>query len=160
MEMTMRIYVHQESELDAQTVEVDESIRVSEAFSVGSEEGVLVLIEDTDEVLELTAAVGHAGIQDRGHVFVGRRHRVIAMVTFNGVMHERAFSSSTRVKRVFEWATGKEAFDLGKIDAAEHTLALASTETVPAGDVHLGSLVTDDSDRVAFDLVPKHRYEG
>lgn len=154
----MKIYVHREAQQDAEALEVEASVSVGEAF--GIPDRVLVVIsEDHEDALDVAAALEDA-VEDRAHVFAGRRPRVVASVMYNGETREREFSAAARVKRVFDWATGKHEFNLSPADAAEHALALASTGAMPADDVHLGSLDADTPGRVAFNLVPKHRFEG
>jgi hypothetical protein len=153
----MRIYIHREAHDEAEALESPAQASVAEALAL--EEGEIVLIEDQDEPLDTALTFETAGVADRGHVFRGRRHPIEASVEYNNETHEHQFGASTRVERVFTWAVGKHAFDLGEVDAAEHTLALAD-ETVPAGDVHLGSLDQATPGRVAFLLVAKHRHEG
>ncbi len=154
----MRIYAHREAQQDAEAIEAAETSTVGETFGI-PDHALVVLAEDSDQAIPAEATLD-AALADRAHVFAGRRERVLTSVTYNGETIEREFSSSTRVRRVFEWAVGEHGFDLGAEDAAEHTLALAGTEAIPAEDVHLGSLDADTPGRVAFDLVPKHRFEG
>jgi hypothetical protein len=153
----MRIYIHREAHDEAEAL--DSPAEGSIADELTLEEGELVLLENQDEPLDTTLSFQAAGVDDRGHVFRGRRHPIEVSVEYNGETHVHQFGASTRVERVFKWAVGKHAFDLGEVDAAEHTLALAD-ETVPAGDVHLGSLDQATPGRVAFLLVAKHRHEG
>jgi hypothetical protein len=155
--LAMRIYIHREAHNEAEAL--DSPAEGSIAGELTLEEGELVLLENQDEPLDTTLSFEAAGVDDRGHVFRGRRHPIEVSVEYNTDIHERQFGASTRVERVFKWAVGKRAFDLGEVDAAEHTLALAD-ETVPAGDVHLGSLDQSTPGRVAFLLVAKHRHEG
>jgi hypothetical protein len=156
----MKVYVHREAQADADVIEVSADALLGEV--VGAEDGpdVAVLLEDSEDVLDLALRIDEAGVENRGHVFVGARQRIRVEVMYNGETRERDFSSSARVQRVFRWASGNRGFDLSKADAAEHTLALCSTGEVPAGDVHLGSLDADTPGRVCFTLIPKHRFEG
>lgn len=156
----MKVYVHREAQADADVVDVPADASLGEAVGAGDGSGVAVLLEDSEDVLDLSQSVGEAGLQDRGHVFFGARQRIQVEVMYNGDTREREFSASTRVQRVFRWASGERGFDLSKADAAEHTLALCSTGEVPAGDVHLGSLDADTPGRLCFTLIPKHRFEG
>ena len=154
-----RIYVHAEGQHEPESVEAAADTTIADV--VGTHDGALVvLLEDSDEALGLELSLDQAGIADRAHIFAGRRSRILAEVNFNGESREREFSASTRVQRVFKWATGNQGFDLSKADAAEHTLALCSTGEIPAGDVHLGALDNETHGRVCFNLIPKHRFEG
>jgi len=158
----MRIYLHQESQQDASAVETAETAVIADALGIDGEgEGaVVVLIEDADEPLDVTRTFAEGGLSDRTHLFCGRRHRIDVAVSFNGEQRTHVFSASTRVERVFRWATGEHGFDLSKADAAEHTLALSGTDVIPPGDAHVGSLPEQTPGHVAFMLIPKHRYEG
>lgn len=154
----MRLYIHREAQQDAEVLEADGTGTVSQTFGI-PDDATVVLAEDSDEPLSPEATVA-SSLEDRAHAFAGHRARVLATVDFNGVTIEKEFSASTRVKRVFDWAVGKHGFDLGEIDAAEHAVALSGTEVMPPEDVHLGSLDADTPGAVAFDLVPKKRFEG
>jgi hypothetical protein len=156
--MAMRLYVHREAQQDAEALEADGAGTVGEAFGIPNQ-AAIVLAEDSDEPLSPEASLA-GSLEDRAHAFAGQRTRVLATVTFNGVTIDKEFSASTRVRRVFDWAVGKHGFNLGEIDAAEHALALSGTEVMPPEDVHLGSLDADTPGVVAFDLVPKERFEG
>jgi len=156
----MRIYVHQESRDEAEAVDTAGTVIVADALGIDSDEHVVALVEDKDGILDITRTLEDVGVGDRAHVFRGRHQRIDVVVLFNGERREREFGASTRVERVFHWATGEEGFDLSKADAAEHVLALVGTNAIPAGDVHLGSLDAETPGHVEFALIPKHRYEG
>ncbi len=156
----MRMYVHQEGKHEADAIDAADTDVLAAALEIGSGDGLLVLIEDRDQVLDITLTVEDAGGTDRMHVFRGRRSRIEVVVSFNGERREREFATSARVDRVFHWATGEHGFGLSKADAAEHTLALTGSNVIPAGDVHIGSLDQQTPGQVAFSLIPKHRYEG
>ncbi|MGA2165291.1 MAG: hypothetical protein ABSH36_12580 [Solirubrobacteraceae bacterium] len=153
----MRIYIHREAQDEAEAFELPGQASITQELKLELEE--IVLLEDQDEALDPAQTFEQAGVADRAHVFRGRRHPIEVSVEYNGQTHEKQFGASTRVERVFKWAVGEHGFDLGEVDAAEHQLALAD-ETVPAGDVHLGSLDQTTPGRVAFSLVAKHRHEG
>lgn len=156
----MKVYVHREAQADAEAVEVSGDMSLSEALGAGDGSSLAVLLEDSEDALDLALRLEEAGVEDRAHVFVGARQRILVEVMYNGETRQKKFSASTRVERVFRWASGKNGFDLDRADAAEHTLALCSTGEVPAQDVHLGSLDVDTPGRVCFTLIPKHRFEG
>jgi hypothetical protein len=152
----MRIYLHRESTHDPDSIETKPTAVIGDA--VGGEDGIL-LLEDADDPLDLAQTFEEARVPDKAHLFYGRRHRIVAAVRFNGETITREFQTSTRVDRVFRWAVGNHGFDLSRPDIADHTLLLPDG-TVPASDVHLGSLDDATPGRVDFDLAPKHRFEG
>jgi hypothetical protein len=153
----MRIYLHREGRLEAEVVEAPETATLADLLGEAAD-GVLFLREDDDMAFKADVTLARAGIADRSHVFAGKKGKIDIEVQFNGVTHSREFSASTRVEQVFKWAA--EEFNLSKGDAAEHTLSVAATGDIPAGDVLIGSLPQDPAEHLLFSLVPKHRYEG
>lgn len=152
----MRIYLHRESTHDPESIETELIAVIGDAL--GIEDGV-VLLEDADDPLNPAQTFEEARVPDKAHVFHGHRNKIVAAVRFNGETLTREFGPSARVDRVFRWAVSNGGFDLSKPDIADHTLQLPDG-TVPAGDVHLGSLDDATPGRVDFDLAPKHRFEG
>lgn len=153
----MRIYVHTEEKLDPDLLEAASESPVGAALDL--REGEHALLEDGEEQLDANVSLEATGVQDRGHVFRGRRHKILVTIEFNSESHSREFRAGTRVELVFRWAVGPGAFDLDPQDAAEHTLALPD-ESIPPEDVHIGSLPEPEEGRLRFLLVPKHRFEG
>lgn len=153
-----RIYVHSEGRREPEIADVPGSTTLADL--IDSAAGVVVLAEDGDIEFDLDLSIEEAGLKDRGHVYAGRRAKIAVEVNFNGDVREHEFSASTRVERVFKWAVGKQAFDLSKEDAAEHTLSICATGEVPPRDVHLGALDGETPGRVCFNLIPKQRFEG
>lgn len=157
--MDIRVYIHDEGRHDPDSVDTKMAAEIGVALEVNGDGERFVLIEDEDEAIDLALTFDAAGIGDRKHVFRGKRKRVTATILYNGERRRHEFSSSTRVKRVFRWATGEHGFHLSDADAAEHTLALPDN-TIPASDVHIGSLDDVTPGHVELRLIPKHRYEG
>lgn len=156
----MRLYLHKAGQLEPEAIEVMPSTSVSEAIAVASGGNVVVLREDDDQPIDIEISIEVAAIGDLGHVFVGPGARVEVGVSFNGVTKSREFSTSTRIRRVFEWAVSKDEFDLGREDASEHALAVCGSDDPLPPDVHIGSVAHDRPGHVCLDLVPKHRFEG
>lgn len=157
--MDIRVYIHEEGRHDPDSVDTRIGAEVGIALEVDRDGETFVLIEDEEDAIDLALTFGDAGIGDRKHLFRGKRKRVAVTILFNGERRKHEFSASTRVNRVFHWATGEHGFDLSDADAAEHTFALPDN-TIPASDVHIGSLDDATPGHVEFRLIPKHRYEG
>jgi hypothetical protein len=155
---TIRIYVHRAGQVEPNAVDAATNAPLGELL--GEADGAIVLREDEEDELDLGRPVASSGLRDRDHVHVGKRAKITVEVAFNGESIEDTFPASARVDRIFRWATGKHGFDLDKADAAEHTLALCGTDTVPPGDAHIGSLDDATPGRVCFSLIPKQRFEG
>jgi hypothetical protein len=157
--MDIRVYIHEEGRHDPDFIDTQFGAEVGVALEIDGGSETFVLLEDEDEPIDLALTFDAAGIGDRKHVFRGKRKRVAVTILFNGERRKHEFSASTRVKRVFRWATSEHGFDLSDADAAEHTLALPDN-TIPASDAHIGSLDDATPGHVEFRLIPKHRYEG
>jgi hypothetical protein len=156
----MKIYVHREGKHEAEAVDIAADVVIAKALELEDDDEIVVLVEDGDEVVDITLTFEQAGIADRAHVFHGRRHRIDVVVKYNNEPMERTFAASATVARVYKWASGDNGFGLSPAQAAEHTLQLASDKSIPAGDVHVGSLDRDKDGRVTFRIIAKHRYEG
>jgi hypothetical protein len=157
--MSIRVYIHEAGRQDADAVDTELDAVIGSALEIDGDEEMVLLLEDDDEAIDIALTFAQASIDDRRHVFRGKRKRIDVVVMYNGERREREFSASTRVERVFRWATGKQGFGLSDVDAAEHALALLDN-AMPASDVHLGSLDDKTPGRVEFRLIPKHRYQG
>jgi hypothetical protein len=118
----------------------------------------VVLLEDSEEELELDKQLDQVGVGQRSRIHVHRCRKVEVSVNFNAGQRERRFSPATTVHRVKQWAVHE--FGLSKVDATEHVLQLCGSTTRPDEDTHLGALVQYPECRLCFDLVPKQRVEG
>lgn len=155
----MRVYLHRPTQLEPDAVEVEVDAVIRDGLNE-VDDSVSVLIEDTDEPLDVDATFDAAGVTDRIHIHIAPAVRIGVTVNYNGVPKSDEFSASSRVERVFDWAVSDKAFDLGPEDATEHALAVCGAEDPLAPDVHLGSLPQDGPHHVCLNLVPKHRFQG
>lgn len=153
----MEMYIHRPGQERITLVEVGETATVAEV--VGLAEGEAAWLEDGEETIRAELTVAAARIQPRGHVHVNRCRRAAVTVNYNGGERRREFAPSATVRRAFEWAVGKDGFDLPEHDRPEHALQLCGTTTQPDGTDHIGSFVNDEC-QGCFDLVPKHRFQG
>lgn len=120
----------------------------------------VVLIEASDEPLELDASLEAAGIGHRSRVHVHHCRKVAVTVNFNIQQVTHMFPPSITVEHVKKWADDKKQFNLQGVDATDHLLQLCNSTVRPDEDVHIGTLVQSTSCAVCFDLVPKQRVEG
>lgn len=126
----------------------------------GDEASLLVLVEDTEEIVPHDWLLEKARIGHRSRVHVHRCHKLEVRVNYNVTEKTHMFSSSTTVERVKQWAVGREGYNLPAIDATEHLLQLCHSTVRPDEDTHIGSLVSFPDCGLCFDLVPKVRVEG
>lgn len=119
--------------------------------------GSSVYAEGSDVPLADGLTLIEQEVADGAHVFVGKHHKIAVTVAHNGATKNNEFPPSQRVERVFDWACGKQAFNLTPTDKAEHTLAL---DEEPVDLRRLVGSYADQHGKVRFDLVPKHRFEG
>jgi hypothetical protein len=154
----MKLYVHQSAHIDPEVVVVDESKSVASLAAGGVEDDLEILLEDAEDGMDVELTIS-AVLKERDHVFVGSRKRVHVEVRFNGQTKDHKFAPSARVRTVQHWAVGHRGFDLDPAAAADHTLAVCASGTVPPADAHIGSL-DDEHHHVCLNLIPKHRFEG
>jgi hypothetical protein len=154
----MRIYIHTQGRQEPEAIDVAAGSKLDELAQ--AHEGEVVMVEDGESPLDLQMTVTEAGLGARSHVFVGAAQHVWVEINFNGQLKSERFSSAHRVERVFRWATSKHGFGLSDADAAEHILALCGSGTTPPSDKLLGSLLAPGEERLCFNLIPKHRFEG
>ncbi|MGL6097548.1 MAG: hypothetical protein ACRC7O_17340 [Fimbriiglobus sp.] len=120
---------------------------------------VLLFLEDEDEpVGELLIVRDHArpsGIK----VHLHRCRHVEVHVAFNGETVHHRFGPGATVARVKRWAAERK-FGMSESEASEHVLQIAGSHDRPTPGTHLGTLVTCNGCRLAFDLVPDQRVNG
>lgn len=126
----------------------------------GSTADVVVLLEDADEPIPLSATLSAAGLQPRARVHVHHCHQVVASVNFNSDTKTKHFPPSATMARVKKWAVSKQGFNLSDIDATEHVLQVCGSSARPDEDAQLGTLTNGATCAVCFDLVPAQRVEG
>lgn len=149
-----------------QVIEVPENGTVNDivnlaktlGFQVSADQEPLVMLEDSDETLELNTNLISAGIANRSRIHVHRCRRIEILVNFQNRNARRPFPPSATVGRVKNWAARE--FGLEGVDAAEHVLQICNSIERPAEDIHIGSLVRFPNCSLCFDLVPKERIEG
>jgi hypothetical protein len=169
MSETIEIFLQVEGDADVKLIRVPQNGTVRDLIEAARAKGVtvpnggenvVVLLEDSDEVLALDKKLKEVGIGHRQRVHCHRCRRVEVTVNFNGRAESKAFPSSATVKRVKKWADAKEQFDLKGVDATDHVLQICGTNVRPDEDTHIGTLVRHPSCNICFDLVPKVRVEG
>jgi len=154
----MELYVHRPSNERVILIEVEPDATLSANLDLN--DGEQVWLEDSVEAIDISLTFREAGINHRNHVHINRHAVVAVEVAYQADVKKRQFQSSTRIKRVFEWATGPRGYDLTPTDQTEHVLQLSDSTVQPDNADHLGSFASGQHPRVCFDLVPKHRNEG
>jgi hypothetical protein len=150
----MDIYIHRTNGREQRRVEGDAKVgdlRDGDATTS-------VWLENEDEPLDaerLLSEVASEGTQ----FHVSKCHRVDVRVRFNGDDKTRAFAPAVTVGRVFDWACGKDGFDLPPAEKAKHTFQVCGQKTQPDKADHIGTFADGDC-QVCFDLVPKEKFEG
>ena len=156
----MEIYIHTAGREDPDLIEVEDTIPVRDLLTIREGGGAeLIMIEESDEPIDLDITIAAAGIHHRQHVHRGRCRRVDVRVRYNGD-HNHQFHPVARIRQVFEWATGPEGFNLTPEQKAEHVLALPGADKYLDWEIRVGTLVTPGSCDVVLDLAPKSRFEG
>lgn len=156
----MQVFIHTEGREEPELVEVHDTMLVSELLVFGDARGSeILMIEEVDEPLDLDVTVSAAGIRHRHHVHRGRCHRIAVRVRYNGDKTDE-FRPTATVRRVFDWATGEDGFDLTPEQKATHVLALPDADYYLDWDVRIVTLITAGTCDLVLDLTPKERFEG
>lgn len=156
----MEIYLYTAGNEDPELIEIDGTAAVRELLAVGDGRGAeLVMIEEAAEPVELDITIEQAGIRHRHHVHRGRCRRVDVRVRYSRDI-TREFHPVATIRRVFDWATGPDGFNLTPEQRAEHVLALPGADHFLDWEVRIGSIVTPGTCDVVLDLAPKSRFEG
>lgn len=119
----------------------------------------LVWLEDADESLDPERTLAESGVNEGAQVHVSRCRRVDVRMRYGGDDKNRTFSPAATIARVFDWATGKDGFNLSAAERAKHTLQVCGQKTQPDRADHVGSYA-DGECKACFDLAPKERFEG
>lgn len=153
----MELFIHRPADERVELREVDTTTSVAEAVTL--QDGEHVWVEESETEVDVTVSVSEAHIPHRGHVHVNRCREVRVTVNYNGRAKEHTFRPATRIERVFDWATGKDGFDLTPTDRTEEVLQICDTTIEPDDADHVGSFAVEHCS-VCFNLVHKHRFEG
>lgn len=154
----MELYIHTPGE-EIVLVDVPEETLVEALIveRVGGEGHAW--LEDADEPLDRGGTLSDARIEARAHVHVGKCAEVHVRVRYGGNSIERDFKPNQTVARVFQWATGKDGFDLTPTEKAKHALGICDTTTEADKAEHVGTFANGECE-ACFDLAPKERFEG
>jgi hypothetical protein len=125
-------------------------IAVGEKTGISAGETIL-FVEDFDEPVDLETAIENLKPQYVHHVH--RVRSIQASVFYQGLMKEKAFSPSTRVQVVLEWAVGPEGFMIDPAIAPEMELALHGQTVELPKQAHIGRYVQHPKKELALDLI-------
>ena len=126
-------------------------LAVAMKTGIAAEETIL-FIEDSDEPLELDVVINEDLAANSVH-HVHRARRVEVAVHYQGSTKMKAFSPSTRVQVVLEWAAGHEGFNIDPAIAPEMELALhGETKELPKQS-HIGRYVRHPHHELVLDLI-------
>jgi hypothetical protein len=150
----MRVYVH-DSE-GKRVVEADETAPLIEAIGIDAD--VQIWAEDADEPLAADAKVAALADRDVAAVHVGKG-QITVTVTYNGETKSESFGPGTKLEKVLDWATGRDAFNIPAGDRDDLVLRLAGSAEPLDPDMHIGTLAAK-GDMLALDLVPGERFAG
>src|ERR1700761_7370798 len=142
----IELFVHTQNGVDPKLIKLSQDATITEVIGIvvaGSggkvEEVIIVLTENCDEPLERHRKLSECEVRHRHHLHIHRCKKVEVRAFYNG-HHQKAFSPSTTVQRVFDWAV--KAFKLTPADAADKILVLKGHDTTELPfDAHIGSFV-------------------
>jgi hypothetical protein len=156
----MEIYIHAAGKETA-LVDLPENTTVEGLIAAQFGHRGDAWLEDAEQPLDRGQGLRAAGVGDRAHVHLSPCAEVHVIVRYPGAANpiERAFKPNQTIARVFEWATGKDGFDLTPTQKAKHALGICDTTTEADKDEHVGTFDNDECS-ACFDLAPKERFEG
>ena len=145
--MDTRIIVDGEGLTDVEVIIVPQGstgreviVEVAKKTGIEVEEAIL-FIEDRDEPLDLDLVIREDAAQKVHHVH--RSRRIETLVHYQNGSKERAFSPSTRVQVVLDWAVGPEGFKIDPAIAPEMESRVtwpgrrAAEKTRTSGDIYV-----------------------
>jgi hypothetical protein len=154
----IEVMVEGEGLLDIETIRLQEGstgreIVTAVALKSGfpAEEAIL-LVEDSDELLDLTVVLTEATLGGKVH-HVHRARQIAVTIFYNGSEKEKRFSPSARVQRVLDWAVSKEGFNIDPVIAPEMELAIHDQTTALPKSAHIGRYVHHPHHCLALDLI-------
>jgi hypothetical protein len=155
----MEIYIHTAgSEIALIELPEDTTVAAMIADQAGGDGDAW--LEDAEQPLHRGQSLRAAGVRERAHVHVSKCAEVHVTVRYPGANSiQRDFKPNQTIARVFEWATGKDGFDLTPTEKAKHALGICDTTTEADKDEHVGTFANDECS-ACFDLAPKERFEG
>lgn len=155
--MDTRIIVDGEGLTDVEVIIVPQGstgreviVEVAKKTGIEVEEAIL-FIEDRDEPLDLDLVIREDAAQKVHHVH--RSRRIETLVHYQNGSKERAFSPSTRVQVVLDWAVGPEGFKIDPAIAPEMELALHGQAAALQKNTHIGRYIRHPHHELAFDLI-------
>lgn len=126
----------------------------------GVHEGVfLIFLEEADEPVKPGKRIGPHDHGRPHRVHVHRCRKIEVHTSFNGETKTASFSPAVTVGAA-KRKIAQKLFGMDPKDAAEHVLQLAGSAERPEPDTHLGTLTSNRTCSIAFDLVPLTRVEG
>jgi hypothetical protein len=156
----MEIYIHTAGK-EITLVELPEDTTVDALIAEQLGDGGHAWLENEEQPLDRGQGLRAAGVGERTHVHVSKCAQAHVTVRYPGAPNpiERDFKPNQTIARVFEWATGKDGFDLTPTEKAKHALGICDTTTEADKDEHAGAFANDEC-KACFDLAPKERFEG
>ncbi|MFZ0943590.1 MAG: hypothetical protein WB930_02585 [Syntrophobacteraceae bacterium] len=128
----------------------DVVIAVGKKTGISTEEGVL-FIEDVDEPVDLDFVIENLKPHHVHHVH--RARSIATSVFYQGLTKVKAFSPSTRVQVILEWAVGPEGFKIDPAIAPEMELTLHGQTVELSKQAHIGRYVQHPKNELALDLI-------
>ena len=155
MKQGIELYIHGAGTTEEKLVSVPEDATVKELIDVVKRVGfpddpnLVLLIEDEDEPLELSARLRDCGVKNKHHLSCHTCRKIAVTVSFNGVLNERKFPPSRKVKGVLKWALSE--LGLTGADAENKELRIGGVDgIVLQSQQHIGSFVKGSCDLHLF----------
>ena len=140
--MDIDVLVDGEGIPEIEIIQIDEDAPLARAVEVIAERAgenastYLVFVENEDEPCDTSQPVPPHHRRRVHHIH--RHHRIDVGVGYSGEQVTRAFSPSSTVRRVLDWAIGPEGLNIDPSFAAEMRLALPGSQSPLPDSAHIG----------------------
>jgi|SRR5208337_2520630 len=129
-----------------------EVVRIMATKAGVESDEVLLFVEDSDEPLDLDLIIKEDQAAQTIH-HVHRARRVNVSVHYQNEIKTEAFSPSTRIQVVLDWAVSSKGFNIDPVIAPEMELALHGESKELPKQAHIGRYVRHPHHQLSLDLI-------
>ncbi len=155
--MQIDVLVDGEGLPEIEVIQISEDAPLAQAVEAiaermgGEPSAYLVFVENEDEPCDTSLPV--PAHQRRRVHHVHHHRRIDVKVGYAGEEAKRAFSPSTTIRRVLDWAIGPDGFKIDPAFAAEMRLALPGAQDPLPNSAHIGCFAKEHGNELELALL-------